>query len=36
MVTRVVAGETSGQITLAGSADELRDNPQIRRAYLGR
>jgi branched-chain amino acid transport system ATP-binding protein len=26
----------NGQIALAGSADELRDNPQIRRAYLGR
>jgi branched-chain amino acid transport system ATP-binding protein len=26
----------NGEITLAGSADELRDNPLIRRAYLGR
>jgi branched-chain amino acid transport system ATP-binding protein len=26
----------NGAITLAGGADELRDNPLIRRAYLGR
>jgi branched-chain amino acid transport system ATP-binding protein len=26
----------NGEITLAGSADELRDNPLIKRAYLGR
>jgi len=26
----------NGAITLAGSADELRDNPLIKRAYLGR